>query len=269
MASEEDDQLRQLNDALGPVVDWETHVVGDEDGGWKATDGSELAIDDKAAHPFTVSPASWSAIIAAVSHLGALRDSLFHSTGSAKVHVRIHTHGQFSLIRGALENASLAYWLLEPDQSVERITRRIQEDWDEVKQVEAVKVLVGAPTSKTMAQREREYCDLLVRVGGDPLLLKKRPGYGDIVRTVGATQRSGEKAAFFLWKACSSIAHGEFRGQLAYLSTEQVGPAGRGLVLAQTTGNVQLMITGTLAACETTREAMKLYARRSGTPIRI
>jgi hypothetical protein len=89
-----------------------------------------------------------------LSAILALRDSLFQATGPAEVHAQIHTHGQLTLVRGALENASLAFWLLEDDQSVERIVRRIQEDWEEVRQLEVARGEVGAPSEKTMADRE-------------------------------------------------------------------------------------------------------------------
>ena len=38
--------------------------------------------------------------------------------------------------------------------------------------------------------------------------LKKRPGYGDIVKLAGAGQPLGAMAAFVTWKACSSMATG-------------------------------------------------------------
>jgi hypothetical protein len=55
----------------------------------------------------------------------------------------------------------------------------------------------------------------MVMYGGDPARLKKRPGYGEIEKLVGAMQPTGSTTAFALWKACSSIAHGEVRGLIA------------------------------------------------------
>ena len=268
MTPEEEAHLRQLGQALEAVSRWETKVTGSRAGAWQAIPGSELETDDKLAHPFTVSLAPWSAVTAAVSHLGALRDSLFQATGPAKVHAQIHTHGQLTLVRGALENASLAFWLLEDDQSVERIVRRIQEDWEEVRQLEVVRNEVGAPSEKTMADREREMTDLLVKVGGDPSRLKKRPGYGEIVKLAGASQPVGASTAFVVWKACSSIAHGEVRGLIAYLKNTTVGSSvPPGMQLNQVTGNIALMSIGCMIAISGTREALSLYEKRSGTRI--
>ena len=268
MTPEDEAHLRQLGQALEAVSRWEANVTGGRAGGWQTARGSELEADDKLAHPFTVSLASWSAVTAAVSHLGVLRDSLFQATGPAKVHAQIHTHGQLTLVRGALENASLAFWLLEDDRSVERIVRRIQEDWEEVRQLEAVRSEAGTPSGKTMADREKEMIDLLVRVGGDPASLKKRPGYGEIVKLTGASQPTGSATAFVIWKACSSIAHGEVRGLIAYLKNTTVGSSvPPGMQLNQVTGNIALMTIGCLIATSTTREALRLYEKRSGTKI--
>lgn len=62
-----------------------------------------------------------------------------------------------------------------------------------------------------MADREKEMTDLLLKAGGDPARLKKRPGYGEIVKLVGAMQPTGSTTAFVLWKARNSIVHGEVR----------------------------------------------------------
>jgi hypothetical protein len=172
VTSEEEAHLRQLGQALEAVTRWEAHVTGGRSGSWQTAPGSELETDDKLAGPVGVSLAPWSAVTAAVSHLGALRDSLFQVTGPGKVHARIHTHGQLTLVRRTLENASLAFWLLEDDRSVERIVRRVQEDWEEIRQLEAVRSETGTPSGKSMADREKELTDLLINVGGDPSRLK-------------------------------------------------------------------------------------------------
>jgi hypothetical protein len=198
-----------------------------------------------------------------------LRDSIFQSTGPAAIRAQIHTHGQLTLVRGALENASLAFWLLEDDQSVERIVRRMQEDWEEVRQLENVRTEIGPPSAKAMVDREREMTNVLVKVGGDPARLKKRPGYGEIVKLVGASRPIGAKTAFVTWKACSSIAHGELRGLIAYLDNTIVGASASGMQLSQITGNVELMSIGCMIAIATTGEALRLYEKRSGTNIPI
>jgi hypothetical protein len=101
VTQDEDWQLRSLFSALGVVGEWEGLTGGPAPSGtWHPGDDSDLAGDDRAAHPYEVSHAAWAAITAAVSHLGCLRDSLFVQTGPAAFEARLHTYGQFTLVRG-------------------------------------------------------------------------------------------------------------------------------------------------------------------------
>jgi hypothetical protein len=97
--------------------------------------------------------------------------------------------------------------------------------------------------------------------------LKDRPGYGEIVKLAGAHQPTGAQSAFVIWKMCSSIAHGELRGLLAYLPKTTLGSPSPGMQLTEATGNVGLMTLGGLIAIGTTSEALKLYKRRAHTQV--
>jgi hypothetical protein len=101
------------------VAGWE-QVIDQPAGPWRVETGSDLAGDDTASHPYQVSGAARTAISAAVSHAGCLRDALCVWTGTDRVTARLHTYGQLALVRGALENASRAAWLLAPDDRATR-----------------------------------------------------------------------------------------------------------------------------------------------------
>jgi hypothetical protein len=98
---DEDQQLRSIFRALGVVDEWESLTGGSVlSGKWRIKPGSDLAEDDQQAHPYEASHAAWAALSAGVSHLACLRDSLFAQTGAASFQARLHTHGQFTLVRG-------------------------------------------------------------------------------------------------------------------------------------------------------------------------
>ena len=86
MADVDDDrQLRSLLSIFSIVSEWEAMSGGSSpSGAWHLEDDSDLAIEDKTAHPYGVSHAAWAAMTAAVSHLGCLQDSLFVQTGPAE-----------------------------------------------------------------------------------------------------------------------------------------------------------------------------------------
>jgi hypothetical protein len=263
MTSGEEERLQALNRAIEAVNHWES-LTGAPLGAWRTQPDSELARDDAVTHPLNVSPAAWAAITAAVSHLACLRDSLFKHESPSHVLARIHTHGQLTLVRGALENGSMAIWLLEPDRAEERALRRLQQDWQEVQQLEAVRRLLESPSAKTMDERRADRSAIAVRAGVDPMKIGRQPGYEEIVRKAGGCTPVSGKTAVVIWKACSAIAHGELRGLIAYLSNEPLGEIAPGIQLNRVTGNIDLLVTGGLAAIATTKVALGLYAKRAG-----
>jgi hypothetical protein len=260
-------QLRSLLSALGVVGEWEGLTGGPApSGAWRLEDGSDLAGDDRGAHPYGVSHAAWAAITAAVSHLGCMRDSLFVQIGPTAFEARLHTHGQFTLVRGALENASRPVWLLEPDDRDVRLLRRLQQEWAEVRDMEKVRQETGTPPVKSMDARFAELSALAQRANIDPKVIKKTPDYTTIVRAAGAHVASGPTVAVVIWKACSSLAHGELRGQLAYSTREMQGESSPGVALARVTSNVLLLDTGVRVAIATIKAALDFYAKGASAP---
>ena len=70
--------------------------------------GSAMAGDDTATDPFRVSTVAWHSITAAVDHIRCFRDSLITNRTPASIETLVRTHSQYTLLRAALENASLA-----------------------------------------------------------------------------------------------------------------------------------------------------------------
>jgi hypothetical protein len=260
---DEDRQLRSVLLALGGVAQWESRTGGT--GQPAPRDGSDLADDDASLHPYQVSHAAWAAISAAVSHLGVLRDSLFTPAGPARVTARIHTHGQLALVRGALETASRAVWLLEPDDRQVRLLRRLQQEWAESRQIEEVRREMGEP-AKSKADRFALLSPLAQQAGIDLAAIKEAAEYTTIVRAAGQHIDIDPAVTVVIWKACSSLAHGEARGQIAYLTKEILGESSPGVAQVQVTGNLLLLTAGVHAAVGMAKTALDLYAKRSGVP---
>jgi hypothetical protein len=261
---DEDRQLQSVFRALGTVAQWERLTGGS--GPAAPADGSDLAADDTSVHPHQVSHAAWAAISAAVSHLGCLRDSLFTRTGPAAFEARLHTHAQFTLVRAALENASHAVWLLESDDREVRRLRRLQQEWAESRQFDEVNREIGAPiTGKD--SRFAQLSPVARQAGVGPEKIKKTPDYTTIMRAAGRHIAAGPAMTVVIWKACSSLAHGEARGQLIYLTKEVLGQSSPGAALVRVTSNVLLLTAGVVAAVAMTKMALDFYAKRSGIPI--
>lgn len=91
MTQQDDQHLRAPGDALAVVPGWE-QLDSQPSGAWRVEAGSDFAGDDVAIHPYPVSSAARTAISAAVSHAGCLRDSLFLWTGPGGDHLGVIKH---------------------------------------------------------------------------------------------------------------------------------------------------------------------------------
>jgi hypothetical protein len=267
VSPDEEQQLRVLGQALEIVPGWVTLTSSPPP---QLVAGSDLAYDDRRAHPYQVSHAVWAAMFAGVSHLAVLRDSLFHGTGPNHVEAKIHTHGQFSLVRGALENASRAIWMLESDDADERLLRRLRLEWAESSAQAQVRALMGAPPGKSRDDRLKELTDLLPpattdqdQIDAKQKAIKKKPEYGAIVKAAGSHVSSGSSVQLVLWRTCSALAHGDLRGTLGYTEREVLPGPTPGIALARITGSVSLLTYGSLVAIETIKVALKFYGKRT------
>jgi hypothetical protein len=247
---------------LGVVAQWENRIGSGQPA---SQDGSDLAADDASLHPYQLSHAAWAAISAAVSHLGVLRDSQFIRTGPDQVTARLHTHGQAALVRCALETDSRAVWLLELDDRQARLVRRLQQEWGESREIEEVRRVMGEP-AKSKADRFAQLSPLAKQAGVDPAAIKETAEYTTIVRAAGQHIDIDPAVTVVIWKACSSLSHGEARGQIAYLTKEMLGESSPGVAQVQVTSNVTLLTAGVYAAVGMTKTAFDLYAKRPGVP---
>ncbi|MET9664980.1 hypothetical protein ABZY19_06365 [Streptomyces sp. NPDC006475] len=87
--------------------------------------GSALAGDDAKTDPYQVSHNAWSALCVAADHLHCFCSTLVGDMGSNEIAITLHTHGQYSLLRGAFENRARVVWILGPRQRLVRVQRRL------------------------------------------------------------------------------------------------------------------------------------------------
>ncbi|GIH16842.1 hypothetical protein [Rugosimonospora africana] len=250
--------LRALSAELGVLDEWLSPSGGLLDA-WRTREGSELADDDAVAKPYELSPAIWAAATAAVSHLDCLRDSVLRLTADDPQETPAHVHGHLALARGAIENASMAVWLLEPEDSAQRILRRLQTDWREHQRATR-----GFPPTGTIDDHFVDLAAAASGVGIDPERIKQCPSYAEIVRSAGKYQLGGSDFTMFTWKACGAVAHGELRGSSAYLPRDVLRTAVADRSPRRSTGSVRLLADGGLLAAGIARVAFDLYARRAG-----
>ncbi|WNV84715.1 hypothetical protein [Umezawaea sp. Da 62-37] len=167
---------------------------------------SSLASDDKALGDLATSSTVTSMLLAAADHLDALRSMLFE----AKV---LYIRAPYTLLRCALENASVAVWLLAPSNRDERIIRRLRWEWANIVDQYAAFELIKHTPVRSKDDR-RMHLLALARTRGlsdDQVsaIAGRTIGFGQIVDLAAEENALLDKATNrVLWSMCSGISHG-------------------------------------------------------------
>lgn len=216
------------------------------------------------------------AITPAVDFLACLRGSVIGTRQGDQLSVRLHSYAQAGLVRGALENACCAVWLLAPPR-MERVTNRLALEWKELKPSYRLRELANSLPPRTIDQRQRQLIDLLLAahaavtpagqipvVADDAAARKALSGltYRTIVRRAGELCGSGADATEAAGSMCSGLAHGDANATLKLLDTEVVRQSAPGINLARVSPQVKLLVMAAAIAGGTTSHAFRLLQER-------
>jgi hypothetical protein len=277
----EQQDLRTLLTILQKINPWLDLVASDEpSGAWTVQPRSPLSTDDARTHPYRVSHRAWMAITPAVDFLACLRGSLIGAQQGNRLNVQLHLYAQAGLIRGALENACCAVWLLGPPR-MERVTNRLALEWKELKPAYRLRELASSPPPRSIDQRKQQLVDLLLAalaaavpqgqvpaVADDTAARKalRDLTYATIVRRAGELSKAGADTTEAAWSMCSGLAHGDATATLGLLDTEVVKQVTPGINLARISPYVRLLVAATAIACGMIASAFRLLQERCRSP---
>lgn len=185
---------------LGAIKELHEHLNGELMPGPEPA--SELAADDTAVTPHLVSGLAQGAIAQASDHLEAFRSLL----QDLRV---VHPWAQYTLLRGALENASTALWLVAPDLPDERRFRALRLAARDIMDSRNAEPLhrQKAPSGRTHDERLEELKTLAAprrrqEVAARPI------SYQRIVREAAEAAGRDPDLHELLWRMLSGLAHG-------------------------------------------------------------
>jgi len=280
VSDEEQQDLRVLLTILEKIDPWLGVVASDEpSGAWVVQPRSPLSTDDARTHPYRVSHRAWMAVTPAVDFLACLRGSIIGARQGNQLSVRLHSYAQAGLVRGALENACCAVWLLAPPR-MERVTNRLALEWMELRPSYRLRELTGSLPPRTIDQRQQQLVELLLAAhataaptGPAPVIAaavaRKTLGgltYAAIVRRAGELSKFGADSTEATWKMCSGLAHGDASATIGLLATEVLQQIDPGISLARITPQVKLLVMATAIACGMTGLALHLLQERGRPP---
>jgi hypothetical protein len=220
---------------------------------------SSLRGDDNQTHPYELSHTVWRHLSNAVDHLSCLQ-ALF---GDAKI---IHMYAPFTLVRGALENACGALWLLQPTQRKERLARRFRLAIADIRHEVQTGRLMGQAGSQSGPERIDEIHAIATRADLDDAALKGSASYTEIVQAV---DENGPPGSLILlsWKVCSGFAHGDWwTTKSASRRTQIPGYSQEGIGTFKIEANLGLLMKVTTLAVQTTEYGWRLHDQRCRPP---
>ena len=221
--------------------------------------GSSLSKDDTLAHPYQISHAVIGALVSAVDHMDALRTLV----QNARV---VHARAPYTLLRGALENAAAAVWLLAPKNRTERILRRLRWQMEDAHNGVKAAGLINVPTALSRDEWKSKLADV-ARACGVPeetagKAVNEPARFGTIVKEAGdAVQGLGN--AQFYWMVTSGIAHAQTWAVLSALERVEVPGAPAGSVGLKLSASENLLLVTWMASARMVREGWRLLDERS------
>jgi hypothetical protein len=250
--------LRQLDDWLPRT----------ERGGWTVEPRSPLAGDDRKSDPFHISHAVASTLLVAVDHAHALQRLMEGCTKCSPHEVTFLLNSYYSLMRGALENASRAVWLLAPDTRPERVLRRLRLQAGNVVNSDTAASVGGTSMPKPLAVRLDRIKEIAARTAVDEVQAVRPPGNREIVRAAGRYIGGKEETADhaeFLWRACSGAAHGDAWAGLS-LHDKEILDRANGVVTTHMTASTRGVTTITTETFTVIDSAFWLLDLRNRPP---
>lgn len=192
----------------------------------------------------------------------------------------------YPIARSALEAASLALWILAPEDPRMRVERHIRNAWREVSadaelKAVAMREIAADPAlgltakldrgrKETKAWKKKHVTQIRAcakRVGvSDPTQSDRTVGFAEIVRDASAV--TGVRPAFaeMVWREISGLSHPSMMRAMNTMNVEEIVDHGDGTLGAMFTSNTAKGKYSIEAAMLTFTTAVELFGRRAITP---
>jgi hypothetical protein len=205
------------------------------------------------------------AITVAVDHLQGLRLMVMGPPDGHVAELHLRTHAPFTLLRGTIENAAAAVWLLASTDSDQRALRAFRIGAKEVKNSEAVKALVGTAGPRTKDQRFDRIRDRARACGVDPKAAVSRVDYLEILREAAAPIGVRPAVAEAHWRICSALAHGDQWPAITSLGVV-AEVRGASSVTREVVSNTEVLVQAAGLAVTLVEAALRLFGEQRKRP---
>jgi len=230
------------------------------DNGWDLAEGSDLALDDERISPHQTSHLAQQGILAAIDNLQALMLLTVE-------HRTLHAYAPATLARAAMECASLAIWVLEPDDRSERILRTLRSSTRDLIDADRAYMTAGIVRDPDHRQRLARVASIAGDVGVDERAAVKAVISTEVVTAADVFLRSaGGTGVLPMWQLTSGYAHGRQWASMAFGKREMRDTDDPDVVRLTFTFDYERLLAITAPACEAIVGAIDLYDWRARSP---
>ncbi|KZM68553.1 hypothetical protein [Nocardia terpenica] len=229
---------------------------------FQSAPGSVLAGDDAVFRPlsYSVTAAVRSCLASGLDHLHALKSHVVDGPV-------LSISAPFSLARGALENLSIGYWIVHPDERSTRVERALR--WWAQNCLDADRALQAPGALGTIEDGKKESTlrgleDVARRTAG-VAVAEIRRGHSSTVAVKYTDQHAaGALQILFAWRLCSGFAHGRGWAIHGFSSAETVHVAELDKHVVRLSANDTAIVWVTLSALSLASEIFRILDRRAG-----
>jgi hypothetical protein len=222
---------------------------------------SSLAQDDARLDPYQMSHALTGALLVADDHLLAVRDLLIGDEGQPG---RLHLYAPCTLLRGAVEGAATAYWLIEHKSRQERLLRRLQLEATNMRDGANFLASAGIPDQSPRPLEDR--LGQLRQIAADNRLpADQATAHVTMTRIVRSARRTNQErlSVKACWEAMSGFAHGRQWAALGFLERDIVGTDDEHVVTLRLTNRLATVAWAASVANEVVYLTEKVRRARS------
>lgn len=240
---------------------------------WVVDPSSSIAKDDELTAPFQLSHQIQRLVFIAIDHLTAVRRLMGgdpNATGD--VQGVLNVNADYTLMRGALEAAMVAHWLLLPADRITRIRRCLsllsQDFFDEYQAAKRLSEVdgVGGPKVLADAEQRREGRRKWIRQTAERAEVTGNIPIFKLVTALTDVDAASDRNLLIMWKLTSGMAHGRLWAGLTLNTMTETFDHGDDTVTIRSEGDLTRVTVALGDAVSALQSLLRLFELRRTVP---
>jgi hypothetical protein len=207
-------------------------------------------------NPYQVSHRAQGFISTGLHHMHAVKTLIL---GGEPV---IHTNSDYTLLRGALENFGVAFWVLQPPAPRYRIERALQCAAQNFKDQDKATKDLGLEDYRPLQSNRAKVDALRAPAGCDKRAVRNGYSSTDVLQ-YAERETGANPSPYLMWQLCSGFAHGRQWASLGMNAVEMMPGPGESVQTVRFTSDYKRLLAAGWPAHILMCEAFRLFNKRA------